>query len=137
MTKCRAFSLRWNFVVAAFFALLGLSAAGPLCAEQSPQSRPKAPVLDADALTMPKAGSAADHAHSSGDRETEAAPKLKAPSFDLGKYDLQFNAGKTSEVNPRTGFDSGEASNLSKINRGKSEGAAPDYFGLKLKVPTH
>ena len=68
----------------------------------------------------------------------QAASGTKLPTqVDLGKYKLDFKAGRTSDVAPRTGFDSGETSNLSKINPGqKSESAAPDYFGLKLSAPT-
>ena len=68
----------------------------------------------------------------------QAASGTKLPTqVDLGKYKLDFKAGRTNDVAPRTGFDSGETSNLSKINPGqKSESAAPDYFGLKLSAPT-
>ena len=68
----------------------------------------------------------------------QAASGTKLPTqVDLGKYKLDFKAGRTSDVAPRTGLDSGETSNLSKINPGqKSESAAPDYFGLKFSAPT-
>ncbi len=67
----------------------------------------------------------------------QAASGTKLPTqVDLGKYKLDFKAGHTSDVAPRTGFDSGETSNLSKITGQKSQTATPDYFGLKLSAPT-
>ena len=66
------------------------------------------------------------------------ASGAKLPNqVELGKYQLKFNAGHTSDVVPRTGLDSGETSNLSKVVPGqKTESVAPDYFGLKLSTPT-
>jgi hypothetical protein len=96
------------------------------------------PTLDADALKAPKPALKSETAAPKlAPRTSDTPPKLTAPSIGLGKYDLQFEAGKTSDVNPRTGFDSGETSNLSKVTPGRPEGVAPDYFGLKLKVPTN
>ena len=96
------------------------------------------PKLDAEALKIP------DSIHSTGARQlkvdkgkkTLAAPSLPN-KFDLGTYDLEFKAGQTSDVNPRTGYDSGEKSNLSNTSVGRRpDSALPDYFGLKLSAPT-
>lgn len=102
----------------------------------SPFTPVETPTLDPDALkTAPSAPNA--KVRSNLDKPGDDQPKLKAPSVDLGKYELQFNAGHTSDINPRTGFDSGETSNISKIRPGqRSDSALPDYFGLKLTAPT-
>jgi hypothetical protein len=121
--------LRWNLCFAA--ALLATGLYGPVHAQQP------TPAIDADALKLPKSTAPAAAVQLPNDSNKEAPAKLKTPSIDLGNYDLKLDAGKTSDVNPRTGFDSGETSNLSKINRGKQDSVAPDYFGLKLSVPTH
>ena len=120
-----------------FVAMAGI---GPVWAQQNPPSqfKPIVPTpIDPEALKMPKPALPADTAPPAPEADKDAAAKLKAPSIDLGKYDLKFDAGKTSDVNPRTGFDSGETSNLSKVTPGKTEGVTPNYFGLKLSVPTH
>ena len=101
---------------------------------QQPTQPP--PAIDADALKLPKPAAPAEAVHTPHDSNKETAPKFTAPSIDLGKYDLQLDAGKTSDINPRTGFDSGETSNLSKVTPGKTDKVTPDYFGLKLSVPT-
>ena len=93
------------------------------------------PTIDPDALKAP--APAEEIARPKAEQTEDTQPKLKAPSVKLGDYDLQFKAGQTSDVNPRTGFDSGETSNISKIRPGKSESVAPNYFGLKLTAPTH
>ena len=88
------------------------------CTHKRPTQQP--PAIDADALKLPKPAAPPKPPHTPHDSNKEAAPKFTAPSVNLGKYDLQFEAGKTSDVNPRTGFDSGETSNLSKATPGKT-----------------
>ncbi len=95
------------------------------------------PTLDAEALRIP------DSIHSSGgnkfivDKSSKTLPPPALPNkVDLGKYDLEFKASHSKDVNPRTGFDSGEKSNLSNSTFGrKSDSALPSYFGLKLSAP--
>ena len=69
----------------------------------------------------------------------KALPPPTLPNkVDLGKYDLEFKASHSKDVNPRTGFDSGEKANLSNSAFGrKSDSAMPNYFGLKLSAPTN
>lgn len=129
MSKRRAPGIFGNFVFAAVFAVFGCGALSPVHAQQPP-------TIDADALKLPKATAPAEAAHTPNDGNKEAAPKFTAPSVNLGQFDLKFDAGKTSDVVPRTGFDSGETSNLSKTTGGKPDKVTPDYFGLKLSVPT-
>jgi len=96
------------------------------------------PTLDPDVLKTPTPDVKSETAAPKlAPKTNDTPPKLTAPSVNLGKYDLQFEAGKTSDVNPRTGFDSGETSTCRKVTPGRSEGVTPDYFGLKLKVPTN
>ncbi|MDI1342821.1 MAG: hypothetical protein PSV22_01800, partial [Pseudolabrys sp.] len=96
----------------------------------------KTPKLDAEALKIP------DSIHDTQvkplDKPRKTAPPQNAPNkVDLGKYDLEFRAKQSSDVNPRTGFDSGEKGNLSNSTLGrKSDSAVPNYFGLKLSAPT-
>lgn len=122
-------------------ALLVLSGtAGLGYAQQAPAPAPapvKTPKLDAEALKIP------DNIHDTGAKKLtvgkthKALPPPSLPNkFDLGTYDLEFKAGQTSDVNPRTGFDSGEKANLSNTTPGrKSDPALPNYFGLKLSAP--
>jgi hypothetical protein len=104
-------------------------------AQQPPRAKP-APKLDAEALRIP------DSIHDTRARPIDKPQKtLPPPSLpnkvDLGKYDLEFRAKSSADVNPRTGFDSGEKSNLSNSSIGrKGESGVPNYFGLKLSTPT-
>lgn len=96
------------------------------------------PALDPDALKPPQSTIDTSSKPPGLDATGKEPPSPKLPtSVNLGKYDLQFKAGQTSDVVPRTGLDSGETSNLSKMRPGKPESAVPDYFGLKLSAPTH
>lgn len=96
------------------------------------------PILDPDLLKLPSPA----HDDSAGkfkvDRSDKAATGFTVPNrVDLGKYELEFKAGHSSDLYPRTGLDSGETANLSKVApRQKSESALPNYFGLKLRAPT-
>jgi hypothetical protein len=120
-----------------FVALIGVSTG--YAQEPSPQQAKvkTVPKLDAEALRIP------DSIHSTQAKKIEKSDKpLATPSLpnkvDLGKYDLEFRAKHSSEVNPRTGFDSGEKSVLSNSAVGrKSDSALPNYFGLKLSTPTN
>ena len=135
----RAFRLAiWFCGVLAIAAGPGLPDAGH--AQQPPPPIAKAapvPKLDADALKIP------DDIHRAGGNRVIAdkAPKALPPSslpnkVDLGKYDLEFKASHSKDVNPRTGFDSGEKANLSNSTAGrKTDPALPNYFGLKLSAP--
>jgi hypothetical protein len=102
---------------------------------QQPKVNPS-PTLDAEALRIPN--SIGDTGARKIEPSQKTAPAAPPPNkFGVGQYDLEFKAGHTSDINPRTGFDSGETSNLQKIRPGKQESVTPDYFGLKLKVPAH
>lgn len=109
--------------------------AGVGYAQQAPAPA-KTPKLDAEALKIP------DSIHDTQvkpiDKPRKTAPPQNAPNkVDLGKYDLEFRAKQSSDINPRTGFDSGEKGNLSNSTLGrKSDSAVPNYFGLKLSAPT-
>jgi len=118
-------------------ALLVLSGTAGLGYAQQAPAPVKTPKLDAEALKIP------DSIHDTGAKKLTVGKThkaLPAPSlpnkFDLGTYDLEFKAGQTSDVNPRTGFDSGEKANLSNTAVGrKTDPALPNYFGLKLSAP--
>lgn len=128
-----------------FAALMIVAGAGILDAGHAQQPAPPnaeatpALKLDADALKIP------DDIHRTGDNKfiaDKTRKMLPPPSLpnkvDLGKYDLEFKASHSKEVNPRTSFDSGEKSNLSNSAFGrKSDPALPNYFGLKLSAPTN
>lgn len=129
-------SLRSYRTVVAVLALLAGSA--PCAYAQQPQPASPFKPLDTPPLD-PKALQAPPDA--SADLPKAKAPddggsKFKAPSVGLGKFDLKFKAGNTSDVTPRQGFDSGEISNVEKIRPSRSESPTPDYFGLKLTAPT-
>jgi hypothetical protein len=114
----------------------------PADAQQTPQYPPSQfqpvvpPRLDPETLKMPRPGYTGDTARRKADGEKDAQPKLQAPSINLGNYDLHFHTGQANDIHPRSGFDSGETSNLSTIKPGRSERALPNYFGLKLTAPT-
>ena len=120
-------------------ALMSLALPGAGHAQQ-PAAKPAkpalAPKLDAEALKIPNG------VHDTGAKAIANPDKsLPPPSLpnkvELGQYDLEFRAKHSSDVNPRTGFDSGEKSNLSNSSVGrKSDPALPNYFGLKLSAPT-
>jgi hypothetical protein len=105
---------------------------------QSKFAPPEVPNYDVESLKTPKTTVPASTGKAELKQPDQPASGAKLPTqVDLGKYQLDFKAGRTSDVAPRTGFDSGETSNLSKINPGgKTQSAAPDYFGLKLSAPT-
>jgi hypothetical protein len=135
-------AVRWT--LAAVFALAVTWLDGHAFAQTAPTSAPskfapvEVPSYDVDALKSPKTTIPDGAGQAKIKAPDQAATGTKLPTqVDLGKYKLDFKAGRTSDVAPRTGFDSGETSNLSKINPGqKSESAVPDYFGLKLSAPT-
>jgi hypothetical protein len=96
------------------------------------------PRLDPEALKIPDSAGTTEAGTFKVDKTHKVLPPTSPPSkVDLGKYDLEFKAGHTSDINPRTGFDSGEKSNLSNSSVGRPQNSAlPDYFGLKLSAPT-
>lgn len=96
------------------------------------------PQLDPEALKIPDSARGIGADKFKLDKTQKPLPPADLPSkVDLGKYDLEFKASHTSDINPRTGFDSGEKSNLSNSSVGRQQGTAlPDYFGLKLSTPT-
>ncbi|MEI8274797.1 MAG: hypothetical protein WCG00_02250 [Hyphomicrobiales bacterium] len=132
-----------RFAIRLFAALVIAAGAGLLDASKAQQPAPPnaktapLPNLDADALKIP------DDIHRAGgdkfiaDKTQRTLPPPSLPNkVDLGKYDLEFKASHSKDVNPRTGFDSGEKSNLSNSAFGrKSDPALPNYFGLKLSAP--
>lgn len=113
-------------------ALIGVTTAQA----QEPAKKKSEPKLNAEALRIP------DSIHNTRAREidrlSKALPPPSAPNkVDIGKYDLEFRAKSSSEVNPRTGYDSGEKANLANTAIGrKGESGVPNYFGLKLSTPT-
>ena len=132
-----------RFAIRLFAALVIAAGAGLIDAGNAQQPAPPnaktapLPNLDADALKIP------DDIHRAGgdkfiaDKTQRTLPPPSLPNkVDLGKYDLEFKASHSKDVNPRTGFDSGEKSNLSNSAFGrKSDPALPNYFGLKLSAP--
>jgi len=135
------FTIAISGLLIAQTALFAADAAYAQTAPAAPQSKfapLKTPSLDSDALKPPPGAADASLARPKLEESGKEPPPLKLPTqVDLGKFDLQFKAGQTSDVTSRTGFDSGETSNLSKIRPGKSESVTPNYFGLKLTAPTH
>jgi hypothetical protein len=109
--------------------------AGPGYAQQAPAPA-KTPKLDAETLKIPD--SVHDTQAKAIDKPRKTLPPQSAPNkVDLGAYDLEFRAKHSSDVNPRSGFDSGEKANLSNSTPGrKTDSALPNYFGLKLSAPT-
>jgi hypothetical protein len=120
-----------------FVALISVIMLDASDAQQPAAPKAKAvPKLDAEALRIPD--SIHDTSAKKIDRSHKVLPPPNLPNkVDLGKYDLEFRAKHSSDVNPRTGYDSGEKSNLSNSSVGrKSDPALPNYFGLKLSTPT-
>jgi hypothetical protein len=123
-------------------ALLVLSATAGLGYAQQAEAPPaktapaKTPKLDAETLKIPD--SVHDTQAKAIDKPRKTLPPQSAPNkVDLGAYDLEFRAKHSSDVNPRSGFDSGEKANLSNSTPGrKTDSALPNYFGLKLSAPT-
>lgn len=114
---------------------------GTTGAAGSPFTTTAPPLLTPDILNAPPADWRGDRVVSGFGNDSKSSPTPGAPKLplgvNLGKFDLDFSAGHTSDVTPRTGFDSGELSNIEKIRPGKEQSAMPDYFGLKLSAPTH
>jgi len=120
---------------------IGLAMLDAACAQQQATPPAKAapvktPKLDAEALKIPD--SIHDTQAKPIDKPRKTLPPPSLPNkFDLGAYDLEFKASHARDVNPRTGFDSGEKANLSNSTAGrKTDPALPNYFGLKLSAPT-
>ncbi len=119
--------------------LTGWTGAGTAQPAGSPPSKSApAPKLDPEALRIPDSVRDTDVNKFKADKTQKTPPQLGLPNkVDLGKYDLEFKAQHSNEVNPRTGFDSGEKSNLSNSSVGRqSDTPLPNYFGLKLSTPT-
>lgn len=126
-----------TYAAIAGFALAGLSGDGNAQSTGNPPSSVRTPQLDADALKVPDSARGADADKIVGKTPKPLPPPGLPSKVDLGRYDLDFKAQRSSDVNPRTGFDSGEKSNLSNSLLGRQrDSAMPDYFGLKLSTPT-
>jgi len=129
MLACLTFSI--------CLALLDAAGAQQQPAPPAKVSPVKTPKLDAEALRIP------DSIHDTRARTIDRSRKTPATAtlpnkFDLGTYDLEFKASHSKDVNPRTGFDSGEKANLSNTTPGRrTDPALPNYFGLKLSAPTN
>jgi hypothetical protein len=129
--------MKW-IAAGCFAVLMSVTCLDAGFAQQPATAKTKAaptPKLDADALRIP------DSIHDTRARPIERKQETLAPpslpnKFDLGTYDLEFRAKQSTDVNPRTGFDSGEKSNLSNSSVGRKETSGPNYFGLKLSTPT-
>jgi hypothetical protein len=128
-------------IIGCFVALVGVTGlSGASHAQQPATSKTKVaptPKLDAEALRIPD--SIHDTSAKKIDKTQKTLPQPSLPNkFDLGKYDLEFRAKHSGEINPRTGYDSGEKANLSNSAIGrKSDSTLPNYFGLKLSAPTN
>jgi hypothetical protein len=96
------------------------------------------PRLDPSMLKIPEGARESSAAKYKIDKPDKALPAPSLPNkVDLGKYDLEFKTGHSSDINPRTGLDSGENTNLSNSSLAHKQGSAlPDYFGFKLSAPT-
>jgi hypothetical protein len=126
-----------NRTVIALFMLAGLSGYGNAQSAAGDPPSVHTPRLDADALKIPDSRRGGDADKIVGKTPKPLPPPSIPSKVDLGKYDLEFKAQRSSDVNPRTGFDSGEKSNLSNSSLGRQqESAVPNYFGLKLSTPT-
>ncbi len=125
-----------------FVALMSVTLFDASHAQQPAQPKAKiapvpktAPKLDAAALRIPD--SIHDTPAKAIDKPRKALPANAPNKVDLGQYDLEFRARHSTDVNPRTGYDSGEKTNLSNTSLSrKNDSALPNYFGLKLSTPT-
>lgn len=128
-------TVAWRIMSGLLVALLVLSGSAGLGYAQQTPAPVKTPKLDAEALRIPD--SIHDTQAKAIDKPRKTPPPPSLPNkFDLGTYDLEFRARHSTDVNPRTGFDSGEKANLSNSTLGrKSDSAVPNYFGLKLSAP--
>jgi hypothetical protein len=71
-----------------------------------------------------------------GQRKLTQPPGVEIGRYD--KYQLNFDAGRTSDVVPRPGFEDGDPANPARVlRREKPERVMPNYFGLKLSAPTN
>lgn len=128
----------------ALAATLALSLAGSFTAGAQQSDTPFKPVetpkLDPEVFRPPQTATPNKATAKSDPLGKEAQTSPAPGGVAIGKYDkfeLNFDAARTKDINPRTGFDSGETSNLSKsLDRRKTGPAMPDYFGLKLTAPT-
>lgn len=127
--------------------LLSVAGAFPLAASTAQRSTTgaassfapvAAPRLAPDVFNTPSTPPNTDVATPKLDSDPPAIPAPKLPTgVNLGNFDLDFSVGRTKDIIPRTGYDSGELSNIEKIQPSKESSAMPDYFGLKLSTPTH
>jgi hypothetical protein len=118
-------------------ALTAACSSAALAQQPSPYAPVPTPQIDPSVLKVPVTPLAAGSATFAPAIDDSATPKLKAPAIELGKSQLEFDARQTKEViAPSTSIDSGETSNLSKSRGEKHETVGPNYFGLKLSVPT-
>lgn len=131
--------------VAGTFALAACGWGGVAQAQQpgatTTQFAPVAtPTIDPDWLKVPNAAAGTDAYKFKLDKTGPAAQPPAIPKgFDLGNYQFNFDTRHTRDVvAPGMATDSGEKSNLSKVAPGpKQNSVLPNYFGLKLSVPTH
>ncbi len=106
----------------------------------SPFAPVATPTLGPDALKIPLTPPHTDVNRFKPDGSAKAGTEWAIPkTIDLGSSKLDFDAKHTFEVTkPGVGVDSGELSNLSRVAPGRrQEPALPDYFGLKLRIPTN
>lgn len=134
---------RW-FHYAICAGLLSVAGAFPLAASAAQRGTTGAastaapPPLNPDVLNIPSAPPNADLATPKLNNAPQEIPAPKLPTgVNLGQFDLDVRVGHTNDIIPRTGYDSGELSNLEKIQPSKEPSLMPDYFGFKLSAPTH
>lgn len=122
---------------------LAVSLIGPLSAvaqqsDPTPFKPVETPKLDPEVFAPQpeRRGANQQDLVTSGDRKPQTPSGVEIGRYD--KYQLNFDAARTSDVNRQPGVDSSDGSNLSKTLRpNNSQKVVPDYFGLKLTAPTN
>lgn len=124
------------------YAVLMVAGASALSAAQAQTQSPFAPIetpsYDPDLLKAPPPAPGQDSGKPGFDKSANPAPKSALPKIGVGGGELRLDANRTRDVvAPGVNIDSGETSNLSTtMPAQKQDQVLPDYFGLKLSVPT-
>ena len=129
---------RWALVGLIMAAPYGVSTA---IAQQSatqassPFKPIKAPSLDPDIYKAPPKAGAEQPILKSG-KQPKAKPLNR---IEVGKYQLELNAGHAKDFSGTGGPISGQSADPSSPNptQNNKNSAVPDYFGLKVSTPIH